>query len=193
MDEPPGILDKIKGHNLEERDARKWFHNHTWNRSKVFNFLSHNTFTKPVQHPCNTVDGAKAGYPCTFPFYFPDCNLNKKSVLCKQNSRIKPKLYSECTTVGNSIRPWCSTRTYLNNSHIFGDFGYCSPNCTGGLLAIKSEEFNLASTAYDKLWEEGLYDLDMYGSGHCHTYNPEFTSLAGFKGQLYVLLGKFPG
>ena len=67
-----------------------------------------------------------------------------------------------------------------------GEYKQCSTNFTE-----VGDLYNLASSDFANLWEEGLYNLDLDGSGHCHTYNPVFPSLAGFKGQLFILLGTY--
>ena len=70
-----------------------------------------------------------------------------------------------------------------------GHWGYCSPNCTGQLPTSGSAS-NLARPLHSTAWEENLYHMDPYGAGHCHTYNPPREAAAGFRGQLYALLGR---
>ena len=187
FDEPPGVLNQIKSENFKEEEVKLWFKNHTRQRQDIVSFLSHSTLGERLQLPCNTVDGPRAGNPCAFPFYYPDCNLLRKSGRCKKKDPINAQMYTKC--IKNGDMPWCSTRNHWNNSHIIGEYAYCSQNCTSESMH-RIQAYNPASSGFEKLWEEGLYDLDMYGAGHCFTYNPEYSSLAGYKGELYILLGK---
>ena len=127
--------------------------------------------------------GPKAGNPCVFPFYYPDCSLMQKAQSCKSNATIHRTLYTKCAGDRADV-PWCSTQTHWNNSHIMGQYKQCSTNFTE-----IGDSLNLASSYFANLWDEGLYNLDLDGSGHCHTYNPGFPSLAGFKG--HILLGMY--
>ena len=57
-------------------------------------------------------------------------------------------------------------------------------------MSPEAAQYNLAGPRFSSLWQEGLYDLDTWGSGHCHTFNPDTSSYAGFQGQLYAHLGE---
>ena len=127
------------------------------------------------------MNGPKAGLPCVFPFYYPDCSLMRKATECLSKATINRTLYTKCAD--NEDTPWCLTRTHWNNSHIIGNFH--------GIILKNEIPKNVASSDFDNLWEEGLYDLNKFASGHFHTYNPGFSSLAGFKGQLFILLGMY--
>ena len=82
---------------------------------------------------------------------------------------------------------FCYTRKYLNDSAIMGQWGYCDPSCRGH--GVHTEQHNLASQAHSDLWNEGIYSLDKSSSGHCHTYNPANSSVAGHLGQFHAFLG----
>ena len=179
FDELPGVLKQIKEDNFKEEEVRLWFKKHTWNRTRVVSFLSH----RNISENGIEVSGPKAGHPCVFPFYYPDCSLVDKPPECKSNAKIKRTLYNNFADNEDTL--WCSTRNYWNNSYIMGEYKCCSRNCN-----TEGDSPNLASSDFENYWEDGLYSLDMYGSGHCHTYNPGFSSLAGFKGQFYILFGR---
>ena len=72
-------------------------------------------------------------------------------------------------------------------SHILGEWGYCSLNCTKAGASQDNPLYNLASPLYSSRWEEGIFRL--YETGHCHTFNPENVSLSGVMGQVYFYLG----
>ena len=57
-------------------------------------------------------------------------------------------------------------------------------------IDAEAAQYDLAGPGFSPLWQEGLYDLDTWGAGHCHTFNPDTSSYAGFQGQLYTHLGK---
>ena len=103
----------------------------------------------------------------------------RKATECLSKATINRTLYTKC--VDNEDTPCCSTRTHWKNSNIIGHFKWCSWNNTE-----ERDSQNVASSDFDNLWEEGLYDLNKFASGHFHTYNPGFSSLAGFKGQLFI-------
>ena len=76
----------------------------------------------------------------------------------------------------------------MNNSHVFENWGHCSPKCNQ-LVNISRSTGNLQ--LYDDLWEEKIdYLFGGEYKGHCFTYNPEHKSASGHAGQLYALLGK---
>ena len=69
-----------------------------------------------------------------------------------------------------------------------GQWGYCDPSCRGH-HGVDTEQHNLASQEHSDLWSEGIYSLDKSSSGHCHTYNPANSSVAGHLGQFHAFLG----
>ena len=85
-----------------------------------------------------------------------------------------------------------------------GEWGYCGLNCSShtgtahshvidtqsSCLSPEAAQYDLAGPGFSPLWQEGLYDLDTWGAGHCHTFNPDTSSYAGFQGQLYAHLGE---
>jgi hypothetical protein len=83
---------------------------------------------------------------------------------------------------------WCYTRTYPNGSGMVGFWGKCRPECSGEMPTPDSPH-NLASLAYHDLWSTHVFDLQTWGSGLCHTYNPPAESPVGTLGLLYALLG----
>ena len=169
FDQPPGVLSLLGSGNFSTRDAKEWFQNHTWSRSQLFNFFTHSTLNSSHHYPCNTIDGPKAGSPCSFPFLYPDCGLLEKSINCKNNETSQPKLYNNCIP-GDT--PWCYTRTYQNHSHILGQYGFCSSQCRAEESSMENKKFNLASENCKEHWEEGVFSLDQYEGRHCYTYNP---------------------
>ena len=117
------------------------------------------------------------GVPCKFPFVYPDCSV---CINCCSGG-LTPKQYNKC---GSDISgDWCYTRTYLNDSAIIGEWGYCDPSCNGEV------HFNLASIENDDLWSEDIFRIQVYSSGHCHTYNPADLSFSGDRGSFYAKLG----
>ena len=54
--------------------------------------------------------------------------------------------------------------------------------------AVPESSYNFAGGDYDQLWEAGLYNLDTWSAGLCHTYNPPAASQPGIDGQLFAFL-----
>ena len=179
--------------HLKVEDVKAWVQQHTYNRSAVFNMLSHLTLKSQEQYPCNTVGGDRIGNPCSFPFSYPDCSIEvQRESFCSETKKMKT--YFHCSTE-DSINPWCSTRNYLNGSWIFKEWGHCSETCSEmNMTQIEQSRVdgNLQNPSYNNHWEENFYHFfgtDM--TGHCHTYNPLHRSRAGHDGQLYALLGLY--
>ena len=115
--------------------------------------------------------------------------LLEKSSRCIPNDNIStPTLYYECAPLDSTEEypGYCFTRKYHNESAIIGQWGYCDPNCRG---QEENVHHNLASQDHGNLWSEGIYSLDGGSSGHCHTYNPANSSVAGHLGQFHAFLG----
>ena len=106
------------------------------------------------------------------------------------NTSDQMKTYYHCI-LEDTTQPWCSTRVFHNLSHMsfMGMWGYCSPECTGEVQQSSRKKYNLADNFYSGFWEETLFDMDGWGAGHCHTYNPPRKSSSGMAGQLYFHLG----
>ena len=173
LDKYPGVIEMLNTNNtMSERDARDLALNHTWGQDRVFTFLSQEKMAKK-RFPCETKRGGKPGKPCVFPFLYPDCNLQKKVTLCKQVPIPEIKKYTTCTNIATTT-PWCATRTYMNMSYVVGHWGYCSPNCNGEVPLSNQSNYNLAHSIYNNMWEEDIYNLETWGEGHCHTYNPPY-------------------
>ncbi|XP_023331359.1 uncharacterized protein LOC111703606 [Eurytemora carolleeae] len=47
----------------------------------------------------------------------------------------------------------------------------------------------MAGPLFEKLWHRRLFDLDVWGSGHCLTYTPHQKYPSGRQGQLYAYMG----
>ena len=105
--------------------------NRTLSRVRLVKFLSLKTAEGSNNYPCNTVSGPRAGEPCAFPYFYPDCNLTKKVSMCQSEPEISRTEYRGCYNKANTDTPWCYTKTYHNRSHIIGEWGYCSSGCTG--------------------------------------------------------------
>jgi hypothetical protein len=137
-----------------------------------------------------------AGKPCAFPFVYRDCTLRDKiypdhSSLCSSLDPSTgpeiPQEYHKCTSVSMDY-DWCYTRTYPNGSGMVGYWGKCKPECAGE-MPTPDNPHNLASEAYNDLWSTNVFDLQTWGSGLCHTYNPPVQSPVGTPGLLYALIG----
>ena len=76
---------------------------------------------------------------------------------------------SSCDSTDNS----CHTR--MGDGSVYTDrkkrqfWGYCDAKCKGE-VANPSSPYNLALK--ESLWSKGFYDLRMYSSGLCYTYDP---------------------
>ena len=80
--------------------VKQWCIEHIFNRSTVFNLVSHNTKGGPAPYPCTTTSGDNPGKPCSFPFVFPDCSVFPKPTFCKHNASSQPIEYRECILIG---------------------------------------------------------------------------------------------
>ena len=149
----------------------------TWSREQLFMDVSHNTVSRKYKDPCSTVSGPRNGVPCKFPFVYPDCSV---CINCCSGG-LTPKQYNKCGSDISGV--WCYTKTYLNDSAIIGEWGYCDPSCNSEV------HFNLASIENDDLWSEDIFRIQIYSSGHCHTYNPADSSFSGDRGSFYAKLG----
>ena len=168
---------------------KSWIHRHVWNRSQVFRRLSHKTYQGYKGYDCNTESGPSIGKPCSFPFVYPDCSVKKHmDNYCSQSN--KSRTYHQCISRdGDGTRAWCSTKNYLNDTHIFAQWGFCSLDCIHQNRS-NVDDSNIAIHKYNELWEEKVYYLiGENNQGHCHTYNPKYRSLPGHNGELYALLG----
>ena len=124
-----GLLSRVKSGEVSAENARSWFRNRTFSRARLVKFLSMKTVEGSNDYPCNAASGPRAGEACSFPFLFPDCQLMQKPLQCKSYQGSVPLEYQGCYKK-DTDRPWCYTRTYNNRSHILGEWGYCSHQCS---------------------------------------------------------------
>ena len=124
------------------------------------------------------------GKPCIFPFVYPDCSVFPTTRICYSNKSIAPLPHYRC--IPEAGYEWCSTRTHLNNTHIQGEYGKCSPQCKPNNNSTE----NLASLEFQYLWDQGFYRLFDDDIGHCHTYNPGHRSSTSPDEKLIMLLGE---
>ena len=127
-----GLLPRLRSGEVSAGSARSWFRNRTFSRGRLVKFLSLKTVEGSNNYPCNTARGPRAGEPCAFPFFFPDCKLETKEARCESDPGVAREEYRGCYNDEDitSYKPWCYTRTYHNRSHITGNWGYCSQHCT---------------------------------------------------------------
>ena len=127
-----GLLSRLQSGEVSAENARSWFLNRTFSRERLVKFLSVKTVEGSKDYPCNVVTGPRAGEPCSFPFFYPDCQVMHKTSVCKLDPGIAGQEYAGCYKDEDtpSQRPWCYTRTYHNRSHFTGEWGYCSRRCT---------------------------------------------------------------
>ena len=128
-DSDRGLLQRLKSGEISPENARSWFRNKTFSRAHLVKFLSIKTVEGSNDYPCNAVGGPRVGEPCSFPFFYPDCKLTTKVSLCKSDPGIVPGEYRGCYRE-DTDNPWCYTKTYHNRSHMKGEWGYCSHNCS---------------------------------------------------------------
>ena len=130
-----GLLPSLQSGEVSPENAKSWFRNRTFPRARLVRFLSVKTVegSDHNNYPCNTVRGPRAGEPCSFPFFLPDCRFVKKPGDCNKAdpgiARVKNAGCYNDEEIA-SYNPWCSTRTYHDRSHISGEWGYCSQHCT---------------------------------------------------------------
>ncbi|XP_023331127.1 uncharacterized protein LOC111703419 [Eurytemora carolleeae] len=190
----PGVMEIINNNkSINYQAVKNYAIKSHWSRDKVFSFFSHNNVDN-MTYPCNTVGGSMTGRPCSFPFIYQsivDQSWENESMSSEANttettSKTTFLYFDECTPL-DDVTPWCYTRTDKNKTFILGQWGYCSPDCTGQLPRFDSA-YNIANNP--QYWEVGLFDLSTWGSGLCHTYNPPGEVEPGVTGQLYALLGE---
>ena len=125
-----GLMTRLQSGEVSSENARSWFRNRTFSRSRLVKFLSIKTVEGSNQYPCNAASGPRNGEPCSFPFIYPDCQLMTKVSRCRSDPGIAPVEYRGCYTAPDTDNPWCYTKTYHNRSHIKGEWGYCSHLCS---------------------------------------------------------------
>ena len=125
-----GLITRLKSGEVSSENARSWFRNRTFSRSRLVKFLSIKTVEGSNKYPCNAASGPRDGDPCSFPFIYPDCQLLTKVSRCRSDPGIAPVEYRGCYTAPDTDNPWCYTKTYHNRSHIKGEWGYCSHHCS---------------------------------------------------------------
>ena len=163
------ILNHLNDNQIKE-EIKAVVTYYSQNRTKVFNSLSHGNEGRP----CITNGGGISGKPCVFPFVWPDCKDFRPSGICNSEGPYVPQVHTKCIPEGN--KEWCSTGHYLNNSHVTGKWGYCSPHCKKQVISTE----NIASDEFKVFWEEKFYILFVDDIGHCHTYNPGHSSSTGY-------------
>ena len=124
-----GLLPRLQSGEVSTENASSWFRNRTFSRARLVKFLSIKTVEGSNKYPCNAVSGPREGEPCSFPFFYPDCKLMTKVAQCQSDPGIVPGKYRGCYTE-DTDNPWCYTRLYHNRSHIKGQWGYCSQDCS---------------------------------------------------------------
>ena len=124
-----GLLTRLQSGEVSTENASSWFRNRTFSRARLVKFLSIKTVEGSNKYPCNAVSGPREGEPCSFPFFYPDCKLMTKVAQCQSDPGIVPEKYRGCYTE-DTDNPWCYTRLYYNRSHIKGQWGYCSQDCS---------------------------------------------------------------
>jgi hypothetical protein len=167
--------------NQSEEEIKAVVDRYSWNRTKVFNLVSHGNDGRP----CMTNSGPVAGKPCVFPFVWPACQVFPPNGICNSVGPHVPVVHTKCIPEGNI--EWCSTRPHWNNSAITGKWGGCSPKCN---YQVNSTE-NLASDDFQYLWDKRFYRLFSDDIGHCHTYIPGHRSSTGHEQKFMAFLGKF--
>ena len=71
-----GFLHKLKEEKLSSSEYKKIFREQTWSRGQLLKTVhhNHNTLDGSFKFPCTTIDGPNSGFPCSFPFVYPDCS-----------------------------------------------------------------------------------------------------------------------
>ena len=101
------------------------------------------------------------------------------------------ELEAGCST-RESEAAWCPTKLNTNRSMLrvnLGYWGYCSPNCSGTQFHPAAPENQAGTGAEVQEWEEDVYDLRTWESGHCHTYSPAQSRPTGSDFRLSLFLG----
>ena len=173
---------------------KSWVINNSLGRETLFTFINHKSMRNESNFNCNTIDGTTlSGQPCIFPFLRRDCGVRDpvsptRSFYCDSfDLTNSEELHYNCTYV-EDVRPWCATRVFKNSSMVPSYYGYCSPDCDGSLPRSESSK-NLASPLFSHLWQQRMFDLDPWKSGHCHTYTSTDHFTTGKQGNLYAFLG----
>ena len=189
------ILVELKSwENTSNEFLEEWVKNHTSSREHLFNFVQHRSDER--QFPCETTDSPTdtlAGFPCTFPFNVDDCSIpspnnHLRSAFCNSfQEQREVKTFYKCTEMYDS-RPWCAVHVFKNRSIVPKGYAYCNKNCNGEMPSNKRPEY-LASSKFDELWQERIFNLNSHGGGHCFTYNPKEKFLPGRPGNFLALLG----
>ena len=90
-----GLLTMLQSGEVSSANARFYFKNRTFARTRLVKLLSIQTVEGSHNSPCNTVGGPRAGEPCSFPFIYPDCKLMVKAHRCKSNPGLAPVWYRQ--------------------------------------------------------------------------------------------------
>ena len=164
----------------------------TKDRDELFHFVNHEG--NGTSFECNTIDGKLKGLPCVFPAIRRDCAVSdsenpESSFYCESfNQTVPLQFFPKCISLHQSDKLWCATRVFKNNSLVPDYYGHCSPECDGSVPHPTASK-NMAGPLFEKLWHRRLFDLDVWGSGHCLTYTPHQKYPSGRQGQLYAYMG----
>ena len=92
-----GLITRLQSGEVSAENARSWFRNRTFSRAHLVKFLSIKTVegSEHNNYPCDAASGPKAGEPCSFPFFYPDCKLTTKVTRCKLNPDYVIEEYQE--------------------------------------------------------------------------------------------------
>ena len=181
--------------NTSHAAVIEWIKQNALNRSQIFNFVQHRHSSRIF--PCETIDSpteALVGFPCAFPFRVNDCSVSSpvnplRSQFCDSFQEKKElKTFNKCTEM-NDGRPWCAVHVFKNRSLVPYGYAYCNTTCNGEMPSKERPEY-LASSKFDKLWQERIFNLNSYGGGHCFTYNPNETFLPGRPGHFIARIGE---
>ena len=146
--------------------------------------------------PCETIDSPTellVGFPCTFPFKIDDCTIPSpknphRSEFCSSFQEKKEiKTFTNCTDMSDS-RPWCAVHVFKNKSMTPQGYAYCNTHCNGEMATRERPEY-IAGSGFDTLWQNRIFNINSWGGGHCHTYNPNETYLPGRPGNFIARLG----
>ena len=110
----------------------------TFSRSRLVKFLSGKTVEGSNNYPCNIESGPRTGEPCVLAWFFPDCSLMKPSGGCEAQLKDTAPIERHGCIRENNDNLWCSSKTYLNRSHITGEWGYCSSDCVTRFVRSQS-------------------------------------------------------
>ena len=181
--------------NTSHAIVTEWIKQNALNRSQIFNFVQHRHSSRIF--PCETIDSpteALVGFPCAFPFRVNDCSIPSpvnplQSQFCDSFQEKKEiKTFNKCTEMYDG-RPWCAVHVFKNRSLVPYGYAYCNTTCNGEMPSRERPEY-LASSKFDELWQERIFNLNSYGGGHCFTYNPNEKYLPGRPGNFIARIGK---